>query len=172
MIVVDKRTPNHTKLHVYTCGFCKIDFGAYKYGRKFCSRQCASKNTGFKRISREYTNCKVCGIEFWFTQSELRKSNRIYCSNKCRFTFKKLSLPTGLHVAYDGYIVMFRTPDGRKEIKYHRYIMEQHIGRKLLTTEIVHHKNHNKLDNRIENLQIMSRAEHNKEHFTKVKVTQ
>ena len=50
--------------------------------------------------------------------------------------------------------------------KVHRTLMEKHIGRKLLPTEIVHHINFDKLDNRIENLQIVSRSEHNKIHFT------
>lgn len=46
----------------------------------------------------------------------------------------------------------------------HRYIMEQHIGRKLSRNEVVHHKNGDKRDNSIENLEIMSLSEHTKKH--------
>ncbi len=55
------------------------------------------------------------------------------------------------------------TPD-RGEIMQHRYFMEKHIGRLLDTDEIVHHKNGDKLDNRLENLEIMPRDKHTSHH--------
>lgn len=47
----------------------------------------------------------------------------------------------------------------------HRYIMEKHIGKKLRTNQIVHHINGDIHDNRIENLQIMSRRDHARLHL-------
>lgn len=49
-------------------------------------------------------------------------------------------------------------------ILQHRYIMEQHLGRKLKAEEIVHHINDDKLDNRIDNLKVMTNAEHLSHH--------
>ncbi|MCI0438168.1 MAG: HNH endonuclease [Chloroflexi bacterium] len=42
--------------------------------------------------------------------------------------------------------------------------MEDYIGRKLRKTEVVHHVNHQKTDNRLENLQLMSTGEHARVH--------
>lgn len=47
-----------------------------------------------------------------------------------------------------------------KWIPHHRWIMEQHLGRTLSADEVVHHINHDKLDNRIENLEVMDRRAH------------
>ncbi|MBP3573851.1 MAG: HNH endonuclease [Prevotella sp.] len=58
------------------------------------------------------------------------------------------------------------------KIDEHRYIMEQHIGRKLSRYEVVHHKNGNKRDNRIENLEIMNLSEHTRSHNIGKKVSE
>ena len=51
-----------------------------------------------------------------------------------------------------------------KQIPEHRYIMEQSIKRKLNPKEHIHHINHDKVDNRIENLKIMRPGEHISHH--------
>jgi hypothetical protein len=54
--------------------------------------------------------------------------------------------------------------NGKKGILLHRHIMEQFIGRKLDNDEVVHHKNGDQGDNRIENLELMEKVDHLKMH--------
>jgi len=48
----------------------------------------------------------------------------------------------------------------RGRVLEHRWLMEKKLGRYLETHEHVHHINGNKLDNRIDNLVVVSRSEH------------
>ena len=64
-------------------------------------------------------------------------------------------------------ILLPNHPDAWKKDGYvleHRWVMEQHIGRRLLKSEDVHHINGNKKDNRIENLEVFTHSEHTRLH--------
>lgn len=53
-----------------------------------------------------------------------------------------------------------------KRVLEHIFIMEQFISRKIKLSECVHHKNGIKNDNRIENLELISKSNHQKIHRT------
>lgn len=71
-------------------------------------------------------------------------------------------------IMHNGYYMIYKPEHllagGHGYIKEHRWIMEQSIGRILNREELVHHINHIKTDNRIENLMIISRSKHSSHH--------
>lgn len=84
--------------------------------------------------------------------------------NLSRSGVKKGNIPSNFKGGWieNGYRIL--SIPGKKRIFEHRFIMEQFLKRKLAFNEIVHHINGNKLDNRLENLIILSRKEHPKIH--------
>lgn len=50
--------------------------------------------------------------------------------------------------------------DSKGYVREHVLVMEAHLGRYLAPEECVHHKDRNKLNNAIDNLELMTRSEH------------
>lgn len=49
-------------------------------------------------------------------------------------------------------------------VYYHRLIMENHLGHYLIPKEKIHHIDENPINNNIENLEVLSNAEHRRKH--------
>lgn len=116
-----------------------------------------------------YIRCDNCNEEFKsFACYNKRERKHRFCSKECEAEFKTYdnigdSRKGGYICSRSGYKrVQYK---GRK-IEEHRLIMMDYLGRELKTYEHVHHINGNKLDNRIENLKVVTRWEHPSYHKT------
>jgi hypothetical protein len=67
------------------------------------------------------------------------------------------------YIDHYGYVHLRR--NGR-DIKEQRYVMEQYLGRKLETDEVVHHIDGDRTNNLLDNLRLMPLGEHSKLHNT------
>lgn len=56
--------------------------------------------------------------------------------------------------------------DAQGYVKEHTLVMSEHLGRPLTPEEIVHHKDGNKQNNSLDNLQVMTKSEHTRLHNT------
>ena len=108
--------------------------------------------------------CDTCGIQYTKPQNKAYAKSR-YCSRKCAAA----GLAESQRIPNSEFKSRYRqvmTPDGRHMLE-HRWVMEQHLGRRLERWEQVHHINHDRLDNRVENLEVVTSGEHGLRHTWK-----
>lgn len=168
------------------CVECGKEFSTYKKEQKWCSEKCGAQ----QRRLGEIITCSVCGKQKYRAANKIKSVKGRYCGmpcyrigsrNKVEYTCKKcgtkfmdhpceprvycsqscqqrLGMPS---MTVDGYLE--KRVNGQNK-RLHRIIMERHMGRDL-TGYHIHHKNHNKLDNRIENLEVLTPSEHSRLHM-------
>ncbi len=130
-----------------------------------------------------YTQCSVCGKRRWvlFRFNTGRPvSDRCHtCALKSLRGRRSISWKGGKPKTGDGYIMVaideadFFYPMARGQhrlVLEHRLIMARYLNRCLNRRELIHHKNGIKTDNRIENLEIVSRRQHTKDHVSGYKL--
>jgi hypothetical protein len=115
----------------------------------------------YKRLLKHGTTdralyiCKVDGCNF-------KREGLGYCQSHYR-RFKKYNDPLGgppspvrgnRKIDKQGYVIIYINGVSYRE---HRYVMELHLNRSLTKDESVHHRNGDRSDNRISNLELWSR---------------
>jgi len=143
------------------CPNCKKGFKTYaSHNKRCCSAECAKELRTRERYEKYKCICKVCGIAFLPPRPS---EGGYYCSYKCRGIATRK-----VRIQRMGYwrVCKPEHPAATKQgyVAEHRLIMEQAIGRLLRDDEEVHHLNRDGLDNRLENLQLMTISEHRTMH--------
>lgn len=110
--------------------------------------------------------CDYCGKMFKsYKCYEKRNRKHRYCNKLCESKARRKSTREEWFGGHINPTTGYKTISiyGR-DVDEHRLVMEKHLGRKLESYECVHHINGVKTDNRIENLKLMTRWDHPKEH--------
>lgn len=149
---------------------------------KFCCHRCSWTwhNRNRKLTPNAIYDCKVCGkhVEKWVSPKTIKEGiNTLeYCSRTCagkgRMGENHHMWNGGRCLDKDGYVMIYApghpNATARGYVQEHRLVMEKHLGRYLTREEVVHHKNDDPSDNRIENLHLYpNNAEHKREDSKK-----
>lgn len=111
-----------------------------------------------KELMKLIPNKTRCAIYHKASRLKLSKSAEATGKNRSKeLCGSKNPMWKGGTYLHEGYRNVWVNGKYRKE---HDLVMEKKIGRKLTKDEVVHHINGNKLDNRIENLELMTKSTH------------
>lgn len=110
----------------------------------------------------ETRQCEQCGSPIYVQPNQEGREGR-FCSRECKATAQRgLRVTETKYTDRRGYVMV--KVGFRMYRPEHRLVVEQALGRKLTTDEQVHHINGVKDDNRLENLQLLRNAEHQRLH--------
>lgn len=164
------------KTHIYAnCLWCGVIYRVaqsryYQKGNryKYCLDKCynesiaALKKQRLAKITYICTNCAKI-----FTCRRNGKTNWRFCGQECSKQYmrgKEVSTyVNGTTINVAGYKLI---KVGDKYLYEHRLVMEEFLGRKLKKDEVVHHRDENRLNNDISNLELLEKREHDRYHTT------
>lgn len=115
--------------------------------------------------------CEVCKKDMLKPKHDFLVRKNHFCSNKCHgignSAEKNSNWTGGRKYKASGHVLVY-APDNPYNYKgfvpEHRLVVEKDIGRYLTKKELVHHINGIKDDNRIDNLVIVTKEQHNLLH--------
>jgi len=143
------------------CPTCGLPFAVQR-------RRCYRCHPSHQRRG-EARKCLVCGADIYVQPNQVRHGEGRYCSVACKVagTTGRETRPGGTYVRKDGYRIV--KVGVRKYQLEHRLVVEADLGRPLRSDEEVHHLNGDKLDNRAENLEVLSPTDHQHRHGASVR---
>jgi DNA-directed RNA polymerase subunit M/transcription elongation factor TFIIS len=124
-------------------------FAPWRKSSKYCSSECVP---GKPRTYAD-RDCVNCGNSF---HPKKNKTQR-FCTRSCYIEHHDKNRQK--RVDNGGYIIIYRPEYSDRQsgqMMEHRAVMSEFLGRKLETHETVHHKDGNKQNNDISNLQLRS----------------